>query len=281
MRVPIKATPLSVATMSKVLLQAHSAVFDEKPTLAEMSWLLGLARHENANGKAIIQRNWGNRVLGKSSGDYWVPLWADESIKDSELSERNLNIRLRLQAGKPVPTKFAAYGSHLEGATKYLTLFRSQTHARVREAARRDDAREFHRAIYTPHPVTRMSYCPDCGSSAIAKQYQKLADDSRQYYDHLEEVHGPKKTLAGSSPLASAGLGGLAGLQTNAPNCRTGSWGSGVAVLQLMLGGLLVDGRFGPKTREKVLALQGILKQSQDGIMGPKTWDAFLKDQTR
>lgn len=281
MRVPIIATPLVVGEMAVILEQAYRLVFGQTPTRSELSWLLGLARHENANGSAIIQHNWGNRVLGKSSGDYWVPRWADMSINSDNLNARDANVRTRLLAGKPTPTKFASYGSHLEGATQFMRLFKAQTHQRIILAARADDEEGFHQAIYTPHPITRMSYCPDCGSRNVGAAYKRLADASRQYYDHLEGSPGAKKTSVGSLPLAPVGFGGLDVRRTNAPNCRAGSWGPGVAVLQLLLGGLLVDGRFGAKTREKVLALQGVLKQSQDGIMGPKTWAAFLKDQSR
>lgn len=283
MRRDIKATPLTVTEMAVVLEAAYRDVFPgEEPTQSELSWLLGLARNENANGRAIIQYNWGNRVPGKSRVDYWVPNWANRAIPTAQLSPRDALTRTRLDGGKPVPTRFAAYDNHEQGAAQYLKLFKATTHQRIREAAKANDAGAFHRAVYTPHPVTKMSYCPDCGGSKVGETYRALAESSRQFYEHLEDRHDAKKRVAsggGSSPSPSWGSGPTA-WRVDEPAARLRSWGRGVAVLQLTLGGLKVDGDFGPVTKRKAEATQHVLGLKVDGYFGPKSWDALLRDQT-
>lgn len=58
---------------------------------------------------------------------------------------------------------------------------------------------------------------------------------------------------------------------------RLGMNGEDVSDLQRRLGGLVVDGRFGPKTRAAVVQFQIRSGLSADGIVGPRTWGALLK----
>lgn len=55
------------------------------------------------------------------------------------------------------------------------------------------------------------------------------------------------------------------------PTLRKGSQGEDVKRLQLMLG-IKVDGDFGPKTQEAVVAFQAKVKILADGVVGPHTW---------
>lgn len=57
---------------------------------------------------------------------------------------------------------------------------------------------------------------------------------------------------------------------------RNGDKGQQVKVLQKLLGGLDVDGIWGPKTDAAVRAYQKKHKLEVDGIVGPKTWGALL-----
>lgn len=58
---------------------------------------------------------------------------------------------------------------------------------------------------------------------------------------------------------------------------RTGDKGQQVRALQKLLGGIAVDGDFGPETRAAVEAYQRQYKLDVDGIVGPKTWAVLLE----
>ena len=57
---------------------------------------------------------------------------------------------------------------------------------------------------------------------------------------------------------------------------RKGDKGQQVRALQKLLGGITVDGDFGPETRGAVEAYQRQYKLEVDGIVGPITWGALL-----
>jgi peptidoglycan hydrolase-like protein with peptidoglycan-binding domain len=57
---------------------------------------------------------------------------------------------------------------------------------------------------------------------------------------------------------------------------RKGSIGEDVMLLQRTLGGLEVDGKFGPKTDTAVREYQTAKGLKRDGIVGPKTWASLL-----
>jgi peptidoglycan hydrolase-like protein with peptidoglycan-binding domain len=56
---------------------------------------------------------------------------------------------------------------------------------------------------------------------------------------------------------------------------KRGSTGTAVKTLQHALGGLAVDGRFGPMTEARVKAFQSSAKLSVTGVADRKTWDAL------
>lgn len=57
---------------------------------------------------------------------------------------------------------------------------------------------------------------------------------------------------------------------------KQGATGQQVKALQKLLGGLDVDGEFGPLTKAAVESYQEKHKLDVDGIVGPKTWDSIL-----
>jgi peptidoglycan hydrolase-like protein with peptidoglycan-binding domain len=57
---------------------------------------------------------------------------------------------------------------------------------------------------------------------------------------------------------------------------ENGSDGEGVEAVQTLLGGLTVDGGFGPLTEAKVKAFQTKHKLTVDGVVGPDTWHALV-----
>lgn len=63
------------------------------------------------------------------------------------------------------------------------------------------------------------------------------------------------------------------------PLLKRGSKGKAVKVLQALLGGLAIDGSFGPLTLNSVLLLQKRQGLLQDGEVGPLTWNAVIRTQ--
>jgi peptidoglycan hydrolase-like protein with peptidoglycan-binding domain len=70
-------------------------------------------------------------------------------------------------------------------------------------------------------------------------------------------------------------LSGTSTAPASRPWLRFGSTGSYVRELQQRLGGLAVDGIFGPKTRAGVFAFQSSHHLMVDGIVGTQTWAAL------
>jgi peptidoglycan hydrolase-like protein with peptidoglycan-binding domain len=60
------------------------------------------------------------------------------------------------------------------------------------------------------------------------------------------------------------------------PQLEQGSTGPSVAALQTLLGGLTVDGVFGPLTHDGVVHFQAAHNLTQDGIVGVHTWGSLL-----
>lgn len=280
MKLPRTATPLSIHEMADLLARSYEVVFPgAEPTGDELAWLLALARHENANGTAIIQHNWGNRAALPGE-DYWLPQWADDSVPASQLTDRVAELRRRYEAGEAVPGKFAAYPSHEIGAQKFLNLFKSETNRRIIEAARANDAGEFHRAISLPHPKTGMAYCPDCTSGDVRAQYSRLKEDSVQFFPTYPKAQAEATGPGSSSPSESSrplpGFGvSLGGSVRRLPTLRLGAMGQAVQLLQLMLG-VHVDGAFGSQVQSYVKGLQRRSGIEVDGLVGPETWRVLL-----
>lgn len=60
------------------------------------------------------------------------------------------------------------------------------------------------------------------------------------------------------------------------PVLKRGDSGRAVKVVQAILGGLDIDGSFGPKTQSALLTFQSAHDLETDSVVGPKTWEALL-----
>jgi peptidoglycan hydrolase-like protein with peptidoglycan-binding domain len=98
------------------------------------------------------------------------------------------------------------------------------------------------------------------------------------HYDHLHieltREAGQNLTVAA---LRLTLAGGVAARVAPAvrPTIRQGARGVQVQALQRNLGGLAVDGVFGPKTTEAVRRFQRANGLKVDGIVGRQTWAAL------
>lgn len=94
-------------------------------------------------------------------------------------------------------------------------------------------------------------------------------------------VHAPAAdatvhvAAAQSSSVASTAPAAATAASNNVVWLRYGSSGSLVRILQQRLGGLTVDGSFGPKTLARLKAFQTAHHLYVDGQVGPATWQAL------
>lgn len=174
-RKDMKKTPIDFSSTDyrDAFIGAFQSVFNRAPFREEAEWLSAILELENARGAAVFNHNWGNRAAIKND-DFWVPKWADFTFDDSELGANELAVRRRMLAGEDVPDKFAAYSTAEEGAVAFMRLFKSPTNERILRAAQADDPDEFLSAVATPHPKTKMMYCPDCNTKAHRESYWRM-----------------------------------------------------------------------------------------------------------
>jgi len=90
---------------------------------------------------------------------------------------------------------------------------------------------------------------------------------------HIDHLH-IELTRRAAAALTVDDLGGLPSGPVR-PTVRRGSRGAHVEVLQQTLGGLAVDGIFGPRTEQAVRLFQQRRGLVVDGIVGRMTWSAL------
>ena len=102
------------------------------------------------------------------------------------------------------------------------------------------------------------------------------ATDVRLYLQNFTQIcDAIARDIRGTQAAAPAPpSGGQAA--ASRPILRRGSSGEAVRELQRLLGGLTVDGQFGPRTEESVRAFQRRHNLTVDGVVGPITWGRLL-----
>lgn len=90
----------------------------------------------------------------------------------------------------------------------------------------------------------------------------------RCWYPRAERAGLIGRTTPSPSPSSSSS----SSCGVSQPTVRRGSSGNAVRELQRRLGGLTVDGQFGPATESKVKSYQRSKGLTADGIVGPRTW---------
>lgn len=107
------------------------------------------------------------------------------------------------------------------------------------------------------------------------------AQDVRLYQQHFAAITDAiARTIVGQSPGQQSPPPQQSPQSPPAtaarPVLRRGSSGPAVRELQTLLGGLAVDGQFGPLTEAAVRNFQSTNRLVVDGIVGPITWGALL-----
>lgn len=175
MEVPRTPTALTRPEMAALFVPAYVLRFGELPDRDRAEMLLALACMENANGKAIIQFNWGNvSVFPSDAIMYWRPPWFDlatiEALPEGPKKARLLDFHQRMVDHK-APSAFLALPSHEAGLDRWLhDLQRRPT---VLAAASAGDPIEF------AHRIFDSKYCPDVECRDAGPSYGKIRDEIR------------------------------------------------------------------------------------------------------
>lgn len=99
------------------------------------------------------------------------------------------------------------------------------------------------------------------------------------HFDHLHielTRESGRALTVGTLGLSSVGVSVVSAAPTIRPTLRQGSRGPQVRVLQQNLGGLAVDGVFGPTTTVAVRKFQRANGLKPDGVVGRGTWAALV-----
>jgi hypothetical protein len=119
-------------------------------------------------------------------------------------------------------------------------------------------------------------WCPT-GPVAVQDRWTEGWDISSTY-GAFPEAHaqpGPTPSPA-PGPPSSAPAPPSATCTVNLPVLQQGSKGPAVVAAQKLLGGLAVDGDFGPATRARTVQVQQQARLTPDGIIGAHSWGHLL-----
>lgn len=267
--VPMQTTPISQ-------LQAVNGLLAVMPELSResASLLLALIWIETGAGKSLQNNNVGNISAGSSyTGSAWRPPWFPEPAPDA--SARTRHLHEEMLAGR-APSAFRAYPSLVEGFQDYKAqLLRS--FPEVIRAAETGDAHTFTTAL-------GQKYSKDyANNEPAAVNIGKLQNSFLPLLGGLVSrplPRGPVSTIPAPLPsslppplgLPRSSSGGLSGVLATLPTLRVGS--HGVAV-ELFFGTTEV---YSANLVDVVSRWQKARGLKGDGIVGPVTWNAFVKE---
>lgn len=125
-----------------------------------------------------------------------------------------------------------------------------------------------------PKHRTNLSFLNNTARPAILLEVC-FVDSSHDAQVYRTSFEGICRAIASSITGQNVGGGGEA-VPPAMPILRNGSRGDPVRELQNLLGGLTVDGIFGPRTEAAVREFQRLAGLVADGIVGPITWGKLL-----
>jgi peptidoglycan hydrolase-like protein with peptidoglycan-binding domain len=121
-------------------------------------------------------------------------------------------------------------------------------------------------------PGVTPSWCP---VSPVAVQDRWMGGyDVSTTFGGWPLVPAPPKPPPPAPQPAPTPSGGL--IEVQVPQLQQGATGDSVRALQKLMGGVAVDGIFGPNTHAAVVNLQRAWHLGVDGIVGVHTWGALL-----
>ena len=111
---------------------------------------------------------------------------------------------------------------------------------------------------------------PPVDPVAVQDRQESGADHSTLYVALGQPAPEPSPTPNPPTPVAQQEV------NVQVPLLQEGATGASVAAAQKLLGGLTVDGIFGPVTHARVVQFQAANNLGQDGIVGAHTWGSLL-----
>lgn len=187
MKVERQLTRLARADVARVIPELYRQTFGRLPTQQAAAWLTALVWAETAQGSLMFNHNWGNVSAKQTDSRPWyLPQWLDPTFQPQ--SEDTARLMAKLAAEREHhPEAFRAYDSHEAGAQHWWSVLNHRRHIRIIRAAEANDARAFHAAITTPHPIHGGAYCTsrNCKSEAGFRTYRDLKAQAMKLFKDL------------------------------------------------------------------------------------------------
>ena len=174
---PREAKPLAMPDVARVGAAAFTELFGRLPRRGVLAICAAIIALENANGRALIQYNWGN-LSGSGPAGYWVPS--------------------KIQQGQPA--RFQAFASHEQGARAWWRLMAKRYRSVLLDGDAhnpRGAVRELYRLGYVApaSPGEEVGY-----TAAVVKLYAQALDQwipaSRVYPSGLVPLSLAASSLA-------------------------------------------------------------------------------------
>ena len=205
MKLPRLHTPVSPEQSAALLMDRYANAFGHMPDRNTAMGLLTLLWHENAQGRAVTQHNWGNVIVSRSNADRlphydapWLNLADIESMPEGGRKERYMRLHEQAKRGE-APSHFRAHPSHEAGLDAWLRTLTRPRFQHIIRGARTGNPDDVFLAVSNPNPATpddQRIYCPHCtGREDVQNEYRKLhAQIEREgHFAHLPETVAPRE----------------------------------------------------------------------------------------